>query len=233
MLFLPGRNVGIQPLKYGLQARFSRIRRFFCHGNYHRRSRLGALTSFILSVFIPADHHPSSNFAEACELAADLPSPIIVTIDPMFRANSLRHTARFWYVTKAHSPPEPPRRPSRLLRRADQAVVAGFVLAGLASVVGWWGSQGGFRGRLIEVHRAEPRAAAYQVDLNAAQWPELIQIPGIGPTLARRIVESRETDGPFLDHADLMRVRGIGPKTLEAARPYLRPMPDGNALAGP
>jgi hypothetical protein len=29
-----------------------------------------------------------------------------------------------------------------------------------------------------------------------------------------------------------MRVRGIGPKTLEQIRPYLRPMPDGNALAG-
>ena len=135
-------------------------------------------------------------------------------------------------MTKTDSPTDPPHRPSWLLRRVDQAVVAVLVLAGLAATVGWWGSQGGFQGRLIEVQRAEPRAAAYQVDLNTAEWPELIQIPSIGPTLGRRIVESRQNDGPFLDHDDLMRVRGIGPKTLETVRPYLRPMPGSSALAG-
>ena len=125
-----------------------------------------------------------------------------------------------------------PRSPHWLLRRADQAAVAGLVLAGLAATIGWWVSQGGWQGRLIEVERAEPQVAGFQVDLNQAQWPELIQLPGIGSTLARRIVESRETEGPFLDHGDLMRVRGIGPKTLEGVRPYLRPMPDADALVG-
>ncbi|MGA2066566.1 MAG: helix-hairpin-helix domain-containing protein [Thermoguttaceae bacterium] len=120
----------------------------------------------------------------------------------------------------------------RLLRRADQVVVALLVLAALAAAVAWWISQGGWRSRLIEVDRAEPESAAFQVDINAADWPELVQLPGVGKALAQRIVESRHTRGPFVDNEDLRRVRGIGPKTLENIRPYLRPVPDGRNLAG-
>ena len=128
----------------------------------------------------------------------------------------------------------PPRRetPYWLLRRADQAVVAVSVVLGLVAMVGWFLSQGGWQGRLIELERARPQRAGFEVDLNRADWPELGQLPGIGPTLARRIVDSRAIDGPFRDHEDLRRVRGIGPKTLEKIRPYLRPMPEDGMLAG-
>jgi len=127
---------------------------------------------------------------------------------------------------------DPRRSPSWLLRRADQAAVAVLVLAGLGATIGWWLSQGGWQGRLIEVEQAEPRTASFQVDINQADWPELIQLPGIGETRARRIIESRQTDGPFVNHDDLMRVRGIGPRTLERVRPYLRPVAGAEGLAG-
>ena len=127
---------------------------------------------------------------------------------------------------------EPSARPFWLLRRADQAGVAVLVLAGLAGLVGWWISQGAWQGRLVELDRSEVKTAAFQVDLNTADWPELIQLPGIGETLARRIVDSRTTEGPFADHEDLKRVRGIGPKTLDEVRPYLRPVPADGSLAG-
>jgi len=128
---------------------------------------------------------------------------------------------------------KPPQRSHWLLRRADQAVVAVLVLVALGAAVGWWVSQGGLQGRLIEVERAEPRTAAFKVDVNTASWPELAQLPGIGEKLSQRIVESREADGPFLDHEDLhRRVKGIGPKTLEAIRPYLLPIPNAENLAG-
>jgi competence protein ComEA len=117
------------------------------------------------------------------------------------------------------------------LRRIDQAGVAVLVVLGLVATAGWWLSQGGWQGRCLEVDRAEPKRAQFQVDVNEAQWPELAQLPDVGETLARRIVQSRQQDGPFLDHEDLRRVKGIGPKTLESIRPYLLPMPDARAVA--
>ena len=117
------------------------------------------------------------------------------------------------------------------MRRADQAAVAVLVLAGLGATIGWWVVQGGLQGRLVELERAQPKTARFEVDINAADWPELVLLPGIGETLAKRIVDSRRQAGPFRDHNDLRRVRGIGPKTLEAVKPYLRAMPDDGTVA--
>jgi competence protein ComEA len=119
------------------------------------------------------------------------------------------------------------------LRRADQGVVGFLVLLGIVSLTGYWLTQTARHGRLLEIDELPRRAAAYQVDINSAEWPELAQLPGIGKTLAQRIVDSRATEGPFVDHRDLERVRGIGPKTLEQMRPYLLPMPRNESVAGP
>jgi competence protein ComEA len=53
----------------------------------------------------------------------------------------------------------------------------------------------------------------------AADWERL---PGIGPSLAARIVADRAARGPFGGAEGLARVRGIGPKTVARLRPYLR-----------
>jgi competence protein ComEA len=119
-----------------------------------------------------------------------------------------------------------------VLRRMDQAAVAALVMLALVGMGGYWLVHGGHRGELIEIDRAEPLTARYLVDINAAGWPELAELPDIGETLARRIVESRSEGGPFGDHDDLLRVQGIGPRTLEKLRPYLLPMPDQGAVAG-
>jgi competence protein ComEA len=58
------------------------------------------------------------------------------------------------------------------------------------------------------------------VDLNRATAEELQRLPGIGPTLAARIVETRKTT-PFKSVDDLRRVPGIGPKTLDKLRPHV------------
>lgn len=122
--------------------------------------------------------------------------------------------------------------PPWLLKRADQATVGALVLAALLSMSAWWYYRGGADGRLIEIDRAPPRTAQFLVDVNTADWPELAQLPGIGETLAQRIIATRDERGPFLDHDDLRRVRGIGPKTLEKIRPYLRPLPPAANVAG-
>jgi competence protein ComEA len=129
------------------------------------------------------------------------------------------------------SPSHPQRdaEPPPLLKRRDQAVVAALVLSALVSVVVYWLAQGGATGRLIEIDRAAPRPVTFQVDVNTADWPEFSVLPGIGETLAKRIVESRKQDGPFADLEDLERVQGIGPRTLERLRPHLLPLaPAGN-----
>ena len=116
--------------------------------------------------------------------------------------------------------------PRWLLRRADQVPVAGLVIAALTLTAGWWLLHGGPSGCLVEIDRAETLTARFEVDVNTADLPELMQLPGIGPKLARRIIESRDAAGLFTDQADLRRVRGIGPKTLEKLRPFLQPIPD-------
>ena len=124
-------------------------------------------------------------------------------------------------------------RPAILLRRAEQLVVGAAVAVALLAMGIYWVAIGGHQGRLIDIDRAEPLTAEFKVDINGAAWPELAQLPGIGDTLARRIVDARVTGGPFIDHDDLrVRVNGIGRVKLETLRPYLLDMPDAEAIAG-
>lgn len=62
---------------------------------------------------------------------------------------------------------------------------------------------------------------SFRVDINNATWVEWIQLPGIGQTMAERILSNLDHDGPFRNIDDLMRVHGIGPKTLDRIRPWL------------
>jgi competence protein ComEA len=110
--------------------------------------------------------------------------------------------------------------------------VASLVAFALVGMTAYWFVQGGHRGELIEIDRAEPLTARFLVDINLAEWPELAELPDIGEILARRIVESRAAAGRFADHDDLLRVNGIGPLTLEKLRPYLLPVPDQEDVAG-
>jgi competence ComEA-like helix-hairpin-helix protein len=47
------------------------------------------------------------------------------------------------------------------------------------------------------------------INLNTASAVELARLPGVGPTLAERIIKYREENGPFRRPEHLMMVRGI------------------------
>lgn len=65
---------------------------------------------------------------------------------------------------------------------------------------------------------AEPALAATKpmVNINTATAEELAQgLTGVGPAKAQAIIQYREMHGPFANPADLGKVKGIGPSTLE------------------
>ena len=125
-------------------------------------------------------------------------------------------------------PSQPDTRYAWLLRRADQTVVALLVLLAVTAMCGWWISHGGPWNRLAEADQAQRHSAQFQVDINTADLPELTCLPGIGDTLAERIVERRQNAGPFAGPDDLRNVKGIGPKIMERLRPYLLPIENEN-----
>lgn len=63
-----------------------------------------------------------------------------------------------------------------------------------------------------------PTAPAVQparVNINTASIKKLTTLPGIGPTLAKRIVAYRKAHGPFTSVEELLNVQGIGAKNLK------------------
>lgn len=60
-----------------------------------------------------------------------------------------------------------------------------------------------------------------RLNINIASERDLTYLPGIGETLAARIVEYREENGPFLCIEDLKRVEGIGETRLKTIAQYI------------
>jgi len=61
----------------------------------------------------------------------------------------------------------------------------------------------------------------FKVDINGATVEELVFLPGVGFTTAKRIVEYRESVGPFAKPEDLMNVKGIGEAKYAAMKEYI------------
>jgi competence ComEA-like helix-hairpin-helix protein len=78
---------------------------------------------------------------------------------------------------------------------------------------------------LCAVMSAQKQPPARPIDLNMATVKELQQLPGVGPVTAQRIIDMRQKSGRFRRVEDLLAVRGISTKRLEALRPYVKVSP--------
>lgn len=71
------------------------------------------------------------------------------------------------------------------------------------------------------VPRRPAAAGPVRMNINTASEALLQRLPGIGPKMAARITEYRAAHGDFARPRDVIRVKGIGPKTYEKLAPYL------------
>lgn len=80
-----------------------------------------------------------------------------------------------------------------------------------------------------EARRSRPLEEGERLDPNVASEVELDRLPGVGPATAAAIAAARDT-AAFRRPEDLLRVRGIGPATLERLRPHVRMEPGARRL---
>ena len=77
-------------------------------------------------------------------------------------------------------------------------------------------------------HRGSGRSGSHKLqpgqtlNINIASEAELMQLPGVGPGLARRIIEYREANGPFATPDDLQNVSGVGPSKFAKMEGFIR-----------
>ncbi len=63
---------------------------------------------------------------------------------------------------------------------------------------------------------------AVGVEVNTASEQLLTYVSGVGPKLAKNIVQHRADNGPFKKKSDLKKVKGLGPKAFEQSAGFLR-----------
>ncbi|HEY5427121.1 MAG TPA: helix-hairpin-helix domain-containing protein [Candidatus Tumulicola sp.] len=88
------------------------------------------------------------------------------------------------------------------------------------------------RSRMPRTHSSGERASSARasiapasVDVNVADARALGSVPGIGRSIAARVVEMRERYGAFASFDELLDVAGMTQTRLDRAAPFLRPIP--------
>lgn len=78
---------------------------------------------------------------------------------------------------------------------------------------------------LTELKLTETSIDAERIDINLASEEQLMQLPGIGPTRAREIIQYRQENGPFDKIEDILNVPGIGQVTFENLKDRIKVSP--------
>jgi len=69
--------------------------------------------------------------------------------------------------------------------------------------------------------KPKKKAPAFPISINTASKDDLCFIKGVGPSLAQKIIDYRETKGSFRSGKDLEKVSGIGAKKRKAIEEFV------------
>jgi competence protein ComEA len=76
--------------------------------------------------------------------------------------------------------------------------------------------------RFDPLHPPGTGVPAWRVDLDTAPAEELQLLPGVGPRLAQRMVQDRQSRGAFGGVQGLDRVSGVGESVIQRVAPHVR-----------
>lgn len=74
---------------------------------------------------------------------------------------------------------------------------------------------------LTKTDDIEDEKSVKSLDINTANKTELLTLPKVGPVTAERIIRFRTDYGPFKSVDDLLKIKGIGSKTLDKIKPFI------------
>ena len=103
----------------------------------------------------------------------------------------------------------------------QQYALISVTLLGLVILTSWLLL---YRQQLVDYCYPPCKTIHFSLDINSAPSSELSLLPGIGTTMAERIIETRRKHGPFTSIHDIASVPGIGNITLQEIRPFIRPI---------
>ncbi len=120
------------------------------------------------------------------------------------------------------------RRMKLVLWKQDQVYLAILLVGCFLGMCSYFWFYSTKTGGVIDIDRAASRETEFRVDINAADWPEIVVLPGVGEKLARAIVAHREETGPFQTLESIQDVVGIGEGKFAQIRPFLLPIKNRN-----
>ena len=74
---------------------------------------------------------------------------------------------------------------------------------------------------VMEISLPTQSQLAGKININTATQIELESLSGIGPVIAKAIIQYRLDNGPFTEIEEIQEVSGIGPATFEKIKPYI------------
>jgi len=70
-------------------------------------------------------------------------------------------------------------------------------------------------------HESPPGQPVGKININTATQIELESLSGIGPVIAKAVIQYRLENGPFKEIEEIQEVSGIGPVTFERIKPFI------------